>query len=207
MDHADAGSVLGDELVPDADPRERGLADDAHGICPAHVRPYGSSMHSRSAVPPVDEMAQSGTDRAAPYLESQLLGDAPRWNVLGSDQRDEERHVGLVEDGPHRGVTGLGGDALALTRREHVPPEFHVSVVADGLDGGAAVTDHPSIGAILDGQQPEPVAFISLEVAFDPVARGGSIERTRIEAHRRGIAEDGSHLVEVGPVRVERTQP
>jgi hypothetical protein len=30
MHHADTGSVLGDELVPDADSGQRGLADDAH---------------------------------------------------------------------------------------------------------------------------------------------------------------------------------
>ena len=71
------------------------------------------------AIEPVGEMAPAGPDRTAPHVEPQLLGLEGTFS--GRINEIEER---LVEHGEGRiaaRAPGLGGDALALSRGEHVP--------------------------------------------------------------------------------------
>ena len=59
-------------------------------------------------------MTPAGADRPAPDLEPQLLGHPPRPDVLGTDQRDEERRPNLGEGPVAAGGTGLGGEPPPL---------------------------------------------------------------------------------------------
>jgi hypothetical protein len=74
------------------------------------------------------------------------------------------------------------------------------------LHGGAAIADELAGRPVLDDEQPEPVALVSLELPLDPSSGAGTVEGRRVVAHRARVTEHREQRVEVAGVVVEGAQ-
>ena len=112
-------------------------------------------------------MAPARADRAAPDVEPELLGHAPRRDVLRPDQRDRATVASRSSNAPRGRLPGFGGDALTLACRQDVPARARCTARRrrPAQVGPQSPISSP-VCLVLDREEPGSFSLVPLELSL-----------------------------------------